>query len=83
MTTKIRIEVESIPQDVVVDVELWVADRVGRTQYRDNGVVSSQGKRKDDFKFSRLLRTFQCDGDGLNEYVYPGQAIMLRERHKP
>jgi hypothetical protein len=80
MTTRIKIQLESIAPDVEIDVELWTSDvnagfspRLGTQQ---------SGRRKGDYKFSRVLQTLSFPKSGLSEYVYNGQVLVIRERDK-
>lgn len=85
MTTKVKIELESLHEDVVIDVELWTSPQVPNAQMilRGQHPLQPAGRRKEDYTFTRLLRTLDFPKAGLEEYVYQGQTIVVRERTKP
>ena len=83
MTIKFSVTLNHVPPDVVVDVELWTSGLSGRKELDHEGsLVDGPGRRREDYAFSRVTRTLQCKGEGFTDYVYRGQAFMLRERPK-
>jgi hypothetical protein len=85
MTTRFKVEIEHLPDNVVVDVELWSSSvRTNRPSKTPEGayIENSPGERKEDYRFTRIYRTLDFSGAGFNEYLYQGQAFVLRERNK-